>query len=647
MLKHIEEFPEIHATFNFTPSLLILIDAYQHDRVTDRQFELFKKDAGNLTLEEKIEILRDFFLTNWERMIEPYPRYFSLLLKRGKYIVEDELPTIARTFTTEEFRDLQIWSNLVWIDPMFRAAILDLYNKSRNFTEDDKLRVIELQKKIIKSTLDEYKKAFDAGKIEITTSALHHPILPILIDSKIARLCDPNLELSINFSFPDDARAQIEDGIEIFKKLFGRKPAGFWPPEAGVCKELIPMLKREGIKWLAADEELLARSQQQSFSRDEQGIPRQAEILYRPWRFKDITIFFRDRVLSNLIYHTYNSYDPPVAVNDFINRLKELRNSLPPFKNFIIPVILDGENPWENYPSDGTQFLNLLYENLVKEKISTTTFSEFLCRSKTHNKLKTLFPGTWAGTHFNPWIKSKETQRAWKIVSDLRRFLIEKNIKDKKTWQRFYILEGSDWFWWFGGQHYAPAVEAFDELFRTNAIALYKQLGGEVPPELFSPIKKSTEVPVYQPIDKMTPVIDGRLTHFYEWFNAGYANIKRLGGTRHRFAGIFSMVYCGFDEKYIYIRFDLEDHRPEDYQYKIKFYKPKEITFKLGETGGIDYKIDKIGEIAIPYNNIVTEKDRAIEFIMIAVKNSTDVDHTPVLKFNVDLDTVKLQNWLI
>ncbi|OPX18383.1 hypothetical protein BXT86_01440 [candidate division WOR-3 bacterium 4484_100] len=647
MLKHIQNFPGIYATFNFTPSLFMLIEGYEQNKLTDRQFELFKKDAQTLTIEEKIEILRDFFLANWERMVEPYPRYHSLLLKRGKYIVEDELPTIAKTFTPDEMRDLQIWSNLVWIDPIFRSEIMELYNKEKNFSENDKLRVIELQKKIINATLDEYKRAFASGKIEITTSPLHHPILPLLFDSRNAKICDPNLELDIEFSFPDDARIQIDEGIKIFKRIFGRPPRGFWPPEGGVCKELFPILKKAGIEWIATDEELLARSLRKSFSRDNRGMVNNAELLYQPWQYEDLIIFFRDRTLSNLIYHTYNSYDPEFAARDFVDRIIQLKNSLPPFKKFILPIILDGENPWENYPSDGSRFLDALYENLIKKQISTTTFSKFLKQYKNPARLKTIFPGTWAGANLNAWIKYEEDQKAWKVVADLRKKIVKKNIRDKKVWQRFYILEGSDWFWWFGGQHYAPAVEAFDELFRANAIAIYRWIGEEPPPELFSPIKKATEVPSYQPIDIMTPIIDGRLTHFYEWFNAGYADVKRLGGTRHRFAGVFSMVYCGFNQEFIYIRFDVEGHKPGEYQYKIKFFSPKEIEFNLAEPEGFDCKIDEIGEVAIPRNRIVSGDEHQIEFIMLVIKNGTEIDHTPVLKFNVDLKSVKLNNWLL
>ncbi|MEO0162522.1 MAG: glycoside hydrolase family 57, partial [candidate division WOR-3 bacterium] len=142
MLKNLQKFPMLTATFNFTPSLLLQIKEYKEGKSTDRQFLLFRKRAEDLTLEEKVEILKDFFLANWEKMVEPYPRYFSLLMKRGKKLVPEELPSVAESFTTDEFRDLQIWANLVWIDPLFREEIKELYQKGKNFREQDKEIII-------------------------------------------------------------------------------------------------------------------------------------------------------------------------------------------------------------------------------------------------------------------------------------------------------------------------------------------------------------------------------------------------------------------------------------------------------------------------------------------------------------------------
>jgi alpha-amylase/alpha-mannosidase (GH57 family) len=646
MLTHVQNHPDIRVTFNFTPSLLVQIDDYRTNKCTDRQFQLFRKKAEELTIEEKTEILRDFFLAHWENMIEAHRRYFSLLLKRGKNIVEGELESIAQSFTADEFRDLQIWANLVWIDPLFRSDLDDLYSKGKNFKEEDKDRVMAVQQRIIGSIFGEYRKAMETGQIEITTSPLYHPILPLLINSNLAKVSNPNLVIPFEFKHAEDAVTQITKGIEVFERAFGRKPRGLWPPEGSVCNEIIPMLKDNNIEWIATDEEILALSLNTSLYRNEQGVPSRPDLLYKPWKLNDMKIIFRDHMLSDLIGFTYNQWDQKKAAQDLISRLQNLKNSLPSFEKFIVPIILDGENAWESYVNDGSEFLEELYGGLVNNGITTTTVSHFL-DEQPPNELPSLFPGSWIGANFNIWIGHEEDHKGWLIVQNIRNRLTAKKITDPDIWDRFYILEGSDWYWWFGREHFSAVAEIFDELFRLNAIWIYKKIGEEAPPELYSQIKKYEETLTVQPNDKMTPEIDGKITHFYEWYYAGHADVMRMGGTMHRFAGLFSKIYCGFDDENLYIRFDIENHSIDAYEYTVKFYTPKEIHIPLEENAQIRYKIDQIVELAIPKVQLGIDGAGEVEFILSAQQKGVEIDRTPLLKFTVRLQDVKLHNWTI
>ena len=647
MLKIVQRYPNIHVTFNFSPSLLLQIQDYQSGRCTDYQFLLFKKNAEDLSLEEKVDILRDFFLANWKEMIEPYPRYFSLLLKRGKNIVEEELLSIVQRFTVDEFRDLQIWANLAWIDPAFRGALDDLYKKGKNFSEADKERIIELENKIIGSIFDEYKKSLQSGQIEITTSPLYHPILPLLIDSKLASVSDPNLKIPFEFSCPDDAVHQVAEAVDVYEKIFGQKPKGFWPSEGGVCHELLPIVASLGIEWIATDEAILARSLGISLHRDENGVPNHPELLYRPWLLENVKIIFRDHILSDLIGFEYNKWESKNAALDFIARIKYIRKALPGSGKFCIPIILDGENAWESYKNDGEDFLKNLYENLLKENIPTTTITRFLQDGEIKETLPTLFPGSWINANFDIWIGQSEDHKGWQIIKRVREKMVQKGITDMELWNRLYILEGSDWFWWFGREYYFDVVDFFDELFRINVAWIYRKMGEEPPGDLFSPIHTWAEIFSSPPIDKMTPVIDGQITHFYEWSSAGHADVKRMGGTMHRFAGLFSIIHCGFDDKNLYIRFDVENHDILSYEYKIKFYEPKELEIFLGKSEGIVYKIQQVGEVAIPLSSFELNKEGIVEFVIGARQGEIEVDRTPLLKFSIKLSDVRLQNWIV
>jgi alpha-amylase/alpha-mannosidase (GH57 family) len=647
MLKHVQQSPEVHVTFNFTPSLLVQIEGYMSGKVTDEQYLLFKKKAEDLSDEEKIQILRDFFLANWDKMIGPYPRYLSLLLKRGKNIVEEELPAIAKMFTPAELRDLQIWANIVWVDPIFREDIKDLYAKGKNFTEEDKARVINLQNKIIGSIFGEYKKAYDSGQIEITTSPMYHPILPLLINTDLAKAANPNLDIPFRFAHPEDAESQIAEGLNVFERIFGRKPKGLWPSEGSVCQELMPICSKQGIEWIATDEEILARSMRRSFYRNENGVPNCPELLYKPWQCDGVNLIFRDHVISDLIGFTYYNWDQEDAAHDFVERVKKISDQLPSFDRFIIPIILDGENAWEAYENDGTDFFNALYGQLVSQQIPTTTVSKFLSETGSKNKLTSLFSGSWIGANFNIWIGQPEDHIGWKIVADVRRTLVEKNITDKQIWDRFYTLEGSDYFWWFGSGHISATTEVFDELFRNSAIWIYKKIGEEPPAELYSSIQQKTELFSCQPIDRIKPKIDGRVTNYYEWYNAGHCDIKRMGGTMHRFAGLFSRVYCGFDDENLYIRFDVDDEDISAYEYRIKFFKPADIEINIDGSKDVLCKIDRIGEIAVPLANFDMGDEGMVEFMIDARQKGVEVDRTPSLKFNINLKDVRLYNWIV
>ncbi|MEO0185695.1 MAG: glycoside hydrolase family 57 protein [candidate division WOR-3 bacterium] len=647
MLRNLQQFPEIHATFNFTPSLLIQIQDYKEGSCTDRQFVLFKKRAEDLTIEDKVEILKDFFLANWEEMVEPYPRYFSLLMKRGKKLVPEELINVAQNFTVEEFRDLQIWANLTWIDPLFRDEIKELYQRGKNFREQDKEIIINLQNKIIGNIFDEYKNAVQSGQIEITTSPLAHPILPLLIDSNLAKVSNPNLDIPFEFKHPEDARDQILQGLDVFEEIFGFRPHGLWPSEGSVCQELIPILSDLGIDWIATDEEILARSINVSFKRDENGIPNHSQLLFKPWKCGNVKIFFRDHLLSDRIAFVYNRWEPQKAVDDFVGRIKQISQSFSPVDKFIVPVILDGENAWEYFKSDGNEFIQLLYKTLSIEKISTTTFSSFLKDNPVANDLKNIFPGSWIGANFNIWIGRPEDHKGWLIVKNLRDKLTEMKLTDKEIWRRLYFLEGSDWFWWFGDDFFSVTTEVFDELFRKNALWLYKKLGLEPPHELFVPINPQTEFYVTQPIDQISPVIDGRLTFYYEWYNAGYLDLRRMGGTMQRFAGLFAMVYYGFDKNNLYIRFDVLNQDINQYEYEIDFEKPAGLRFVLGEGQEFVHKISEIGEVAIPLSRLKLSEENYLEFVIKAREKGIEVDRTPLLKVAITQKDIILKNWTV
>src|SRR5450759_1373891 len=78
MVQILEEFPEVHQTFNLVPSLLAQIDEYATGSADDPFLRMALKPAEELTDEEQAYILRYFFQANPGRLIYRYPRYGEL-----------------------------------------------------------------------------------------------------------------------------------------------------------------------------------------------------------------------------------------------------------------------------------------------------------------------------------------------------------------------------------------------------------------------------------------------------------------------------------------------------------------------------------------------------------------------------------------
>ena len=108
------EFPAIHQTFNLVPSLLAQVEEYAVRGRGDAFLDVAKKPAEDLNMPERLFILRNFFLANKDTMINPYPVYRHLLDKRGLYGDLDDVAQTREWFTTQDFRDLQVWFHLAW-----------------------------------------------------------------------------------------------------------------------------------------------------------------------------------------------------------------------------------------------------------------------------------------------------------------------------------------------------------------------------------------------------------------------------------------------------------------------------------------------------------------------------------------------------
>ena len=529
-------------TFNLTPTLLEQILMYE-DVKNDEFLSLMLKRVDNLTLGEEKFLLKILKSGNYETMIKPYERYDCLYKKD--------------TLSTQEFLDLEVWFLLSWCGNFLKeTSFIKNYFQKESFSEDEKKELVFYLTDFVKGIIPFYKKLFKEKLIDLTTSPFYHPIMPLLIDMNTAKKANPNTSLPKGFfSLKDDAVKHIKKAKELFKELFEEYPTAFWPSEGGVDEESILLYKEFEIKRVFSDEAVLKKSGFNDIT--------------KAYEYEGVEIYFRDHTLSDLIGFTYKNFEAKNAVKDFKSRLKDFN-----------VVILDGENAWEYYKNNGKDFLEEFYKEFKDNFV-------FFGNQKTVS-LKYLEPGSWIYGDFNTWVGDEEKNRAWELLFDTKRDCLREGF-NKDAEEELLKAEGSDWFWWYGKGHFTEYAKEFDSLFREHLKNVYKLINFPYPKVLDEPIIGSKELKniLSEPKDYIYPVIDGKVTSFFEWIDAGV--LYEGGGTMQANDNI-KYLYWGENEEKFFLRLDGE--RVNEYEYKV-FFEDKELKVNCKKGEIVEIEIDK------------------------------------------------------
>src|SRR6266568_4478241 len=148
----LERHPRVKCTVNFTPVLLEQLDDYARGAARDRFLDLTARPADELDPSERQQLLKSFFMVDWETVIRPLPRYWDLLQKRGRDIRYLDLEKTAERFTTAELTDLQVLFNLGWMGFGALAdddGLRDLRDKGRDFGRADVDYLLGAQRRIV------------------------------------------------------------------------------------------------------------------------------------------------------------------------------------------------------------------------------------------------------------------------------------------------------------------------------------------------------------------------------------------------------------------------------------------------------------------------------------------------------------------
>jgi len=126
----------------------------------------------------------------------------------------------------------------------------------------------------------------ERGQIELTGSAMYHPILPLIPKDEVIR--------------------QIKLNTDVNQRYFGEiyKPTGFFPPEMCYSYEVAQTVAELGFRWIIVDE-LSFNGKIDSVKYDR---------LYKVEGLGDFLVFFKERPFSaGITYGAYPSADPFLA----------------------------------------------------------------------------------------------------------------------------------------------------------------------------------------------------------------------------------------------------------------------------------------------------------------------------------------------
>ncbi len=547
MVEILGEFPRIHQTFNLVPSMLMQIEEYAEGAASDPFLTCALKPAEDLTEAEKSFIAKYFFQAHVERIISRYPRYRELYEKR------------EQRFSTQELRDLQIFSQMAWFDEDLLARDLELKNliqKARDFSREDQFTIACKESEALKRVLPVYREYAAKGQIEISTTPFYHPILPLLCDSDIAGVSHPGVTLPPRFQYPNDARVQLERSRTYIEEKFGVRPKGLWPSEGSVSDDALALAAECGFTWSGTDNGVLARTL---------GYHAGSYETYRAYVWKQrghqMRMLFRDHYLSDLIGFTYQHMGASEAAEHFLQQIR--RNAAG--SDALVPIILDGENAWEWYEANGRPFLRALYSRISQDpELEALTVSEALEKFEAE-PLEKIFPGSWIDANFDVWIGAQEDNLAWEYLLVARRAYDDaKGVPEERralAYEELLIAEGSDWNWWYGPEHGSDNRPEFDELYRDHLKNVYRALGEEPPAELSRPILKGFGDGEFHqaPVNFIYAAIDGEVTSHFEWLGAGGYRPDPRSGAMHGGSVAAQEMYYGWDETNLYIRLDGTD----------------------------------------------------------------------------------------
>jgi len=604
--KILMEHPGVKVTFNIVPSLMEQIEDYANNDVLDRNTEWVTKGINNLTELEKHEMQFEFFwVPSWQyNMPNKASEYYHYLHNKTMHNLTPETIMDDALLPDNELFDLMVIYHLFQISPWYAEGrydpaerddeIMKLYDKYGGFTQTDLDYILAKQTSMLNDLLGVYAEARDAGQAEIITSPYSHPIMPLLM---MPGWNNEQGRFVYKEAWYEDTVSHMGMAKDIYNEHFGRNPVGLWPSEQSVSEAVISPIADTGIKWMISDEMVLEKS---GFDVSDNNI------LCKPYIVEDggkeINMIFRDRVISDRIAWQYGKMDAAAAVDDFLDYVKGVRDSLNDPGSSLLTVALDGEN-WMfmsfEERDNGRTFMDELYGRLENtDWIRTVGVWDHIQNHPPNPATDTIDvlardcpngAGSWIDGTMSTWSGEEEESLAWERLIAARDLVVTRQ-QDNPTdpalpaaWKSIYAAEGSDWFWWYGLDQDSGYDELWDELFKVHLMNVYTSLGEEFPPYL-----KNLWLPPEFPLERASDVIDPGIDGFSipgEWEGSYLFSDRDDEAVDTRWD--IDEVRVGYSSRNLFVRIDLAD---DDLKYLWKN-EDADISLYVGAPNARDMNI--------------------------------------------------------
>jgi alpha-amylase/alpha-mannosidase (GH57 family) len=608
----LQKHPRVHATFSFSPVLLRQMDDILAG-ARDRDWELATRPAAGLSDDDKRYILSHFFALSAPEVISRFPRYKEL---HELYGSGEQMATAVQSLNEQDWRDLQVWANLVTFDAdqLAEPPLRDLVDKGRDFSEGDKRVLFDTLLATLRAIAPLYTQLQDSGQAEVATAPYAQPVLPLLADTNVAAAASPAISKdqlpTPPFRSSQDVGEHLKRAVSLVQREFGRAPRGLTPVAGAVAPNILAPVAGTGFQWLLSGEEVLAKSLHQSpFKRGTEGVAEQADALYRPYRLQTpdgapITLFFRDAALSTQFTLAMGdmSANPDDAARDLIQHIMAIKAHLPGLGQekgntgapHLVTVVIDGDALAPNYPDRARALLlvSALFQQLSaaaeRFDIQTVTPSEYLEKAADVRPLAELAPGTWVGGEygdFGAWIGTPAANAAWESLSRARTF-IDAYLSGAKTtdpaalaraYDAMLLAEGSDWLQTYSASSASPSAPltntsltpasaetihslnraATDRAFRGLLAQVYASVGVPTPDYVQIPILPTAVLTAESSASAViTPTIDG-VANEGEWSAASV--IRNVANDPSSDGDGVDALYYGANAQNIYFRVDARE----------------------------------------------------------------------------------------